>query len=82
MFVGPVDIRGAADCVAAAVEGNGDLLVAAASPDGESSGVVGVELSKRKVRDVEVVSGGQWGGLVTGTSVWFISDWCIRRGKW
>ncbi len=34
VFVGPVDIRGAEDCVAAAVEGNGDVLVAAASPDG------------------------------------------------
>ncbi len=29
VFVGPVNIRGAEDCVAAAVEGNGDVLVAA-----------------------------------------------------
>ncbi len=48
VFVRPVDIRGAEDCVAAAVEGNADVLVAAARPDGESSGVVGVELASRK----------------------------------
>jgi hypothetical protein len=42
----PVDIRGAKDCVSAAVEGDGDVLVAAANPDGESTGVVGVELGK------------------------------------
>ncbi len=48
------------------MEGDGDVLVAAASPDGESSGVVGVELGKRKVRDVELVSGRQCSGLVTG----------------
>jgi hypothetical protein len=48
MFVGPVDILGAKDYVAAAVEGNGDVLVAAASPDGESPGVIGVELASRK----------------------------------
>ncbi len=33
VFIGPVDIRGAEDCIAATVEGNGDVLVAAASPD-------------------------------------------------
>ncbi len=38
MFVGPVDIWGTEDCIAAAVEGDGDVLVAAASPDGESPG--------------------------------------------
>ncbi len=32
VFVGPVDIRGAEDCIAVAVEGNGDVLVATASP--------------------------------------------------
>ncbi len=63
MFVGPVDIRGAEDCIAAAVESNGDVLVATASPDGESSGVVGVELGKREVRDVELISGGNAVGL-------------------
>jgi hypothetical protein len=47
VFFGPVDIRGAEDCIAAAVEDNGDVLVAAASPDGEFSGVIGVELGKQ-----------------------------------
>ncbi len=47
MYVRPVDIWGTEDCVAAAVEGDGDVLVAAASPDGESPGVVGVELGKQ-----------------------------------
>ncbi len=81
VFVGPVDIRGTEDCVAVAVEGNGDVLIAAASPDGESFGVIGVELGKREVRNVELVSGGQFGGLVTGI-IWFVSGWCIRCGKW
>ncbi len=81
VFVGPVDIRGAEDCVAAAVEGDGDVLVAAASPDGESSGAVGVELGKQEVRDVELVSGGQCSGLVTGI-IWFVSGWCVWHGKW
>ncbi len=81
VFVQPVDIRGADNCIAAAVKGDGDVLVAAASPDGESTGVVGVELGKREVRDVELVGGGQCGGLVNGV-FWFISGWCVRRGKW
>ncbi len=81
MFVGPVDIRGADDCVAAAVEGDGDVLVAAASPDGESTGVIGVVLGKQIVHDVELVGGGQCGGLVNGV-FWFISGWCVRHGKW
>ena len=34
MFVGPVDIRGTESCNAAAVEGDGDVLVAAVSLDG------------------------------------------------
>ncbi len=72
MFVGPVDIWGVEDCVAAAVEGDGDVLVAAASPDRESPGVVGVELGKREVRDVELVGGGQCSGLVD-VVFWFIS---------
>ncbi len=72
MFVGPVDIRDAEDCIAAAVEGNGDVLVATANPGGESSGVVGVELGKQEVRDAELVSGGQCSGLVTGI-IWFVS---------
>ncbi len=73
VFVGPVDIRGAEDCVAVAVEGDGDILVAAASPDGESSGVVGVELGKQEVCNVELVSGGQFGGLF---------DWDLLVCQW
>ncbi len=56
MFIGPVDIRGVEDCIAVAVEGDGDVLVAAASPNGESTGVVGVELGKQEVRDVELIA--------------------------
>ncbi len=81
VFIRPVDIRGTEDCIAAAVEGDGDVLVAAASPDGESTGVVGVELGKREVCDVELFSGGQCGGLLTGI-FWFVSGLCVRRGKW
>ncbi len=81
VFIEPLVIRGAEDCIAAAVEGDGDVLVATASPDGESTGVVGVELGKQEVRDVELVSGGQCSGLVTGI-FWFGSGLCIRRGKW
>ncbi len=81
MFVGPVDIRGAEDSIAAAVKGDGDVLVAAASLDGESTGVIGVKLGKQEVHDVELVGGGQCGGLVNGV-FWFISGWCIRHGKW
>ncbi len=80
VFVGSVGIRGAEDCVAAAVQGNDDVLVAAASLDGESSGVISVELGKREVCDVEPVSGGRCGGLVTGI-IWFVSGWCVRCGK-
>ncbi len=81
VFIGPVDIRGAEDCIAAAVESGGDVLVAAASLDGESTGVLGVELGKQEVHDVEFVSGGQYGELVNGI-FWFIGGWCIRRSKW
>jgi hypothetical protein len=66
VFIRPVVIRGTEDCIAAAVEGNCDVLVAAASLDGESSGVVGVELGKQEVRAVELVSRGQCSGLVSG----------------
>ncbi len=48
VFVRPVNIRGEEDCIAAAVEDNGDVLVAAASPDGESPSAIGVELGKGK----------------------------------
>ncbi len=72
MFVGPVDIWGAEDCVAVAVEGDGDVLIAAASLDGESPDVIGVELGKQEVCDVELVGLGQCGGLVDGV-FWFVS---------
>jgi hypothetical protein len=81
VFFGPVDIRGTEDCIVAAVKGDGDVLVAAASSDGESTSVVGVELGKREFRDVELVAGGQCGGLVNGI-FWYVSGWCIWRGKW
>ncbi len=81
VFIRPVDIRGTEDCIAAAVEGNGDVLVAAASLDGESSGVISVELGKREVCDVELGSGGQCGGLVTGIFC-IVSGLCIWCGKW
>ncbi len=82
VLVGPVNIRGAEDCIAAAVEGTGDVVVATASLDGESPGVIGVELSKWEVCNVELVGGGLCGGLVAGISTWFVSGWCIRCGKW
>ncbi len=72
MFVGPVDIWGAEDCIAVTVEGDGDVLVAAASLDGESPGVVGVERGKWEVYDVELIGGGQCGGLVDGV-IWLNS---------
>ncbi len=75
VFVRPVNIRGAEDCVAAAVEGNGNVLVAAVSLDGESPVVVGVKLGKWEVCDVELVGRGQFGGLVTGIAAWFLSGW-------
>ena len=81
VFIRPFDIRGTEDCIVAVVEGNGDVLVAAASPDGESTGVVGVELDKQEVHDVELIGGEQCSGHVNGV-FWFISDWCVRRGKW
>ncbi len=46
MFVGSVSIRGAEDHIALAVEGNHNVLVAAVCMDGESPGVVSVELDK------------------------------------
>ncbi len=80
VFIEPVDIRGTEDCIAAAVVGN-DVLVATASLFGESTSVVGIELDKQEVRDVELVSGGQCGGLVTGI-FWFVSGLCVQCGKW
>ncbi len=59
MFAGPVGIWGVEDDGALAVVGNCDVLVAAACLDGESSGVVSVELGEWHVRDVELVGEGQ-----------------------
>ncbi len=56
-------------------------MVAAARPDGEFTCVVGVELRKREVHDVELVVGGQCGELVN-VIFGFVSGWCIQRGKW
>ncbi len=75
VFVRPVNIRGAEDCIAAAVESDYDVLVAAVSLDGESPNVVGVKLGKWEVCDVELVGRGQFGGLVAGIAAWFLSGW-------
>ncbi len=82
VFIRSVSMRGAEDCAALAVEGNCDVLVTAASPDGESPGVVGVKLGKWEVRDVELIGRGQFGGLVSGIAAWFLSGWCVCLGKW
>ncbi len=75
VFVRPVTIRGTEDCIAAAVEGDCDVPDATASPDGESPGVVDGMLGKWEVRDLELVGGGQFGGLVVRIAIWFISGW-------
>ncbi len=82
VFVGPVNIRGAEGCVAVAVEGDCDVLVAAAIPDGESPSVVGVKLGKWEVHDVELVGGGQFGGFVVGIAIWFLSGCLVWCGEW
>ncbi len=82
MFVGSVSIKGAEDYVVLAVVGNHDVLVAAACPDRESSGVVSVELVKWEVHDVELVGEGQFGGLAAWFDAWFLSGWCIRCGDY
>ena len=71
VFVRPVNIRGAEDCVAAAVEGNCDVLVAAASLDEESPFVIDIKLGKWEVRDDELIGRGKVGGLVAGIAAWF-----------
>jgi hypothetical protein len=73
VFVKPVSIKGTKECIAAAVKGDCDVLVAAASLDGESPGVIGVKLGKWEVHDVELVGRGQFGGLVAGIAAWFLS---------
>ncbi len=58
--------------------GDCDVLVAAVGPDGESPGVVGVELGKWDVCDVELVCRRQFGGLAACINAWFFSGWCVR----
>jgi hypothetical protein len=58
MFVGSVSIRGTENCIAFAVVGNRDVFVVAACRDGESPRVIGVELGKWEVRDVELIGRG------------------------
>jgi hypothetical protein len=76
-FVGSVSVRGTEDCIALAVVGGCDVLVGAGCPDGESPGVVGVELGKWEVCDVELVGRGQFGGLAPWIEAWFLSGWCV-----
>ncbi len=75
VFVRPVNIRGAEDCVAVAMKRNCDVLVAAMGPDGESSSVIGEKLGRWEVRDIELIGGGQFDGLVVGITVRFLSGW-------
>jgi hypothetical protein len=82
MFVGSVSIRGTEDCVALAVVGDYDVLVAAACLDGESPGVVGVELCKWEIRVVELIGRGQFGGLLAWINASVISGWCVRLGEY
>ncbi len=48
------------------MEGDCDVLIAAASPDWESPGVVGAKLGKWEVCDVELIS---WG------EIWWACGW-------
>ena len=82
MFVGSVSVRGTDDCIALAVVGDCDILVAAARPDGESPGVVGVELGKWEVRDVELVGEGKFDRLAAWINAWCLSGWCVQRGEY
>ncbi len=78
MFVGSVGIRGTENYIALGVIGSCDVLVAAACPDGVSPGVVGVELGKRDVCDVELVCRGNFGGLAAWIVAWFFSGGCVQ----
>jgi hypothetical protein len=69
MFAGSVSMRGTEDCIALAMVGNHDVLFAAACPDGESPSVVGVELGKWEVRDVELIGRGNLVGLLLGSTL-------------
>ncbi len=78
MFVGSVGIRGTVNYIALGVIGNHDVLVAAACLDGESPGVVGVELGNWDVCDVELLCRGKFGGLAYWISAWFFSGQCVQ----
>ncbi len=65
-----------------AVVGDCDVLIAAACPDGESPGVISVELGEWEVRDVELVGRGQFGGLAVWIDAWFLIGWCIWRREY
>ncbi len=82
MFVRSVSIRGTEDCIALAVVGNRDVLVATVCLDGESSGVVAVELGKWNARDVELMGRGQFDGIDAWIDAWFLSGWCVWCGEY
>ncbi len=51
MFVGSVSIRGTDDCIALALVGDCDVLVATACPDGKSPVVISVDLDEWELHD-------------------------------
>jgi hypothetical protein len=78
MFVGSVGIWGAEDYVAFAVVGDCDVLVAAGCLDGESSGVVSVELGEWYVCNLELIGEEQLGGaccLVPSS----VTQWVVHQ---
>jgi hypothetical protein len=82
MFVGCVGIWGAEDYVALTVVGNCDVLVATACLDGESSGVVSVELGDWNVHDVWLIDEGQLRGLAAWFDTWGLNGWFIKCGEY
>ncbi len=82
IFVGSVSLRGAEDCITLAVVGSCDVLVATACLDGESFGVVSVDLGEWEVRDVELVGEGKFDRLAAWINAWCLSGWCVQRGEY
>ena len=83
MFIRSLSIRGTEDCIALAVVGDRDVLVAAVCSDGESPGVVSVELGKWEVHDVlELIGKGQFGGLAAWIEACFLSRWFIQSREY
>ncbi len=82
MFVGSVSILGTEDCIDLALVDDRDVLIAAACLDGESPGVLSVELGKWKVHDVELIGRGQFGRLADWIDTWFLIGWCIWCGEY